>query len=205
MLTASAICQVNYGLPRTNQLDVFNSTWVFGEGVESARGVAAIVVFCRNSSCNSSSCSCDAIVRSGQKTIPFFLLFRAQYRRNLQGWFPKVWFWRMFPQNENPERGCVRMFPRNENRNEGTLFACSPRTKTGTRAHSPRPPFTKPPLLSPGDNSSCAIVRLKGRSKHVSSVGCRGKHCNRTACRFHPSSKHPRHTLRLKIYRGYAP
>ena len=48
-----------------------------------------------------------------------------------KGWFPKGWFWRMFPQNENPERGHIRMFPRNEgtfarspgtkNRNEGTF------------------------------------------------------------------------------------
>ena len=37
-------------------------TWEFGEGVDSARGVAAIVVCCRNSSCNS---SCDAIARNG--------------------------------------------------------------------------------------------------------------------------------------------
>ena len=38
------------------------------------------------------------------------------------------------------------MFPRNENRNEGT-FACSPGTKTGTRAHSPKPPFYENALL----------------------------------------------------------
>ena len=49
--------------------------WEFGEGVDSARGVAAIVLSCRNSSCNS---SCDAIVRSGQQTIPLFLLLRVQ-------------------------------------------------------------------------------------------------------------------------------
>ena len=40
--------------------------------MDSARGVAAIVVFCRNSSCNS---SCDAIVRNGGETIALFLLF----------------------------------------------------------------------------------------------------------------------------------
>ena len=49
--------------------------WVFREGVDSARGVAAIVVFCHNSLCNS---SCDAIVRNGRETIAFFLLFRVQ-------------------------------------------------------------------------------------------------------------------------------
>ena len=57
------------------------------------------------------------------------------YRRNPKGWFPKGWFWwmfprnekpergyvRMFPRNEKPERGYVRMFPQNENRNEGTF------------------------------------------------------------------------------------
>ena len=42
-----------------------------------------------------------------------------------KGWFPKGWFW--------------QMFPRNENRNEGT-FACSPGTKPGTRVRSPIPP-----------------------------------------------------------------
>ena len=40
--------------------------WVFGEGVDSARGVAALVVCRRNSSCNS---SCDAIARNGRRTI----------------------------------------------------------------------------------------------------------------------------------------
>ena len=49
--------------------------WVFGEGADSARGVAAIVVCRRNSSCNS---SCDAIVRNGRRTIALFLLFQVQ-------------------------------------------------------------------------------------------------------------------------------
>ena len=40
----------------------YPSFWEFGEGVDSARGLAAIVVCCRNSSCNS---SCDAIARNG--------------------------------------------------------------------------------------------------------------------------------------------
>ena len=48
---------------------------LFGEGVDSARGVAAIVVCRRNSSCNS---SCDASARNGQRTIALFLLFRVQ-------------------------------------------------------------------------------------------------------------------------------
>ena len=52
------------------------------------------------------------------------------------------------PPERKPERGYIRMFPQNENRNEGT-FACSPRTKTGTRVHSPNPPFHATALLSP--------------------------------------------------------
>ena len=46
-----------------------------------------------------------------------------------KGGFPKGWFWRMFPQNEN--------------RSEGT-FGCSPGTKTGTRVRSHVPPKRKP-------------------------------------------------------------
>ena len=64
--------------------------------------------------------------------------------------FPKGWFWRMFRRAKNRNEGTFEfpMFPRNENRNEGA-FACSPRTKTGTRAHSPKPPFYETALLSP--------------------------------------------------------
>ena len=68
------------------------------------------------------------------------------YRGFAKGWFPKGWFWRMFPRNENRNEGTFtkttlletallspsdpfwfpkgwfrRMFPRNENRNEGTF------------------------------------------------------------------------------------
>ena len=49
--------------------------WEFGEGVDSARGVAAIVVCSSNSSCNS---LCDTIARNGLRTIALFLLFRVQ-------------------------------------------------------------------------------------------------------------------------------
>ena len=45
------------------------------------------------------------------------------------------------------------MFPRNENRKEGT-FACSPGTKTGTRARSPKPPSYETALL--GERQSIA-------------------------------------------------
>ena len=65
-----------------------------------------------------------------------------------KGWFPKGWFW--------------QIFPRNENRNEGT-FGCSAGTKTGTRVRSHVPPerkrdrghvhqnhpFAKPPFYLP--------------------------------------------------------
>ena len=53
----------------------FENLWEFGEGVDSARGVAAIVFCCRNSSCNS---SCNAIARNGRRTIAFLLLYQVQ-------------------------------------------------------------------------------------------------------------------------------
>ena len=65
----------------------------------------------------------------------------------------------MFPRNGNRNQGYIRMFPRNENRNEGT-FACSPGTKTGTRAHSPKPPFYETALLSPLDSSAARRLVL---------------------------------------------
>ena len=52
-----------------------------------------------------------------------------KFHGETKGWFPKGWFW--------------RMFPRNENRNEGT-FGCSPERRTGTRVHSDVPPERKP-------------------------------------------------------------
>ena len=53
------------------------------------------------------------------------------------------------PPERKPElRVQHRDVPRNKNRNEGT-FACSPGTKTGTRAHSPRyPPLSRNTALS---------------------------------------------------------
>ena len=82
------------------------------------------------------------------------------FRRNLKGWFSKRVVLADVPPERKPERGYVRMLPRNENRSEGT-FACSPGTKTGTRAHSPKPPFYETALLSPSDVftlSSCLSV-----------------------------------------------
>ena len=55
------------------------------------------------------------------------------------------------PGTKNRNQGTFRC-SRNETRNEGT-FACSPGTKTGTRAHSPKPPFYETALLSPSDST----------------------------------------------------
>ena len=60
------------------------------------------------------------------------------------------------PPERKPERGYIRMFPWNENRNEAT-FACSPGTKTGTRARSPKPPFYETALLSPSELFLCML------------------------------------------------
>ena len=51
------------------------------------------------------------------------------------------------PPERKPERGYVRMFPRNENPELEGTFACSPGTKTRTRARSPKPPFYKTALF----------------------------------------------------------
>ena len=67
-----------------------------------------------------------------------------------KGWFSKRVVLADVPPERTPERGYIRMFPRNKNRKEGT-FACSPGTKTGTRVHSPKPPFYETALLSPSD------------------------------------------------------
>ena len=64
------------------------------------------------------------------------------------------------PPERKPEQGYVRMFPRDESRNEGT-FACSPGTKTGTRAHSPKPPFYETTLLSLGCPKPQKLAEMK--------------------------------------------
>ena len=74
---------------------------------------------------------------------------RSFSRRNPKGWFPKGWFWRMFPRNENKNEGKFGCSPGTKNRNGGT-FGCSPGTKTGTGVRSPNPPFYETALLSPG-------------------------------------------------------
>ena len=67
------------------------------------------------------------------------------------------------PRNENRNEGTFGRSPGTKNRNEGT-FACSPGTKTGTRVHSPKPPFYETALLSP--------VSLGGQDVHNSSENC---------------------------------
>ena len=52
------------------------------------------------------------------------------------------------------------MFPQNEKRNEGT-FACSPRTKTGTRHIRQNRPFTKPPFCLPRENPRVRKIRVR--------------------------------------------
>ena len=52
-----------------------------------------------------------------------------------KGGFPKGWFWRMFPRNENWNEGTFGSSP---------PIGCSPGTKTGTRARSHVPPERKP-------------------------------------------------------------
>ena len=77
-----------------------------------------------------------------------------------KGWFSKRVVLADVPPERKPERGYIRMFPRNENRNEGT-FACSPGTKTGTRVHSPKPPFYETALLFSQWKNAC-ICTIRG-------------------------------------------
>ena len=77
-------------------------------------------------------------------------LFSANFLGLTKGCFQKGGLADVPPERE-PERGFIRMFPRNEKRNEGT-FACSPGTKTGARARSPKPSFYETALLSPSEN-----------------------------------------------------
>ena len=65
----------------------------------------------------------------------------------------------MFPQNENRNEGTFGCCPWTEDRNEGT-FACSPGTNTGTRAHSPKPPFYETALLSPSEFWTILVTNL---------------------------------------------
>ena len=89
--------------------------------------------------CNGTPLSLTSLPNYSPRILPV--------RRNLKGWFPKGWFW--------------RMFVRNENRNEGT-FRCSlgtKRTRVGSHVPPERKlergyirqnhPFAKPPFYLP--------------------------------------------------------
>ena len=75
-------------------------------------------------------------------------------------WLSKRVVFADVPPERKPERGYIRNDSpeRKPDRNEGT-FGCSPGTKTGTRLHSPKPPFHEIALLSPGDFWSQATKR----------------------------------------------
>ena len=86
-----------------------------------------------------------------------------------KGWFPKGWFWRMFPRNENRNEGTFAKTTLLETAllspndpfwrwqkggfQKGGFGGCSPGTKTGTRVRSPKPPFYETALLSPSEMS----------------------------------------------------
>ena len=96
---------------------------------------------------------------------PDFSIHKTKTDRNGPFW-PKIGGWQKggfqkggladVPPERKPERGYIRMFSQNENRNEG-MFACSPRTKTGTRVHSPKPPFYETALLSHNERKSMLV------------------------------------------------
>ena len=66
-----------------------------------------------------------------------------------KGCFPKEWFWRMCPRNENRNEGTFACFPRNENWHEGT-FACFPGNENRNEgAFAKNHPFANPPFCLP--------------------------------------------------------
>ena len=103
--------------------------------------------------------------------VPFgfhrFKAARAIARGFAKGWFPKGWFWRMFPRNENQNEGTFAKTTLLETAllspsdpfwcwqkggfQKGGFGGCSAGTKTGTRVRSPKPPFYETALLSPSE------------------------------------------------------
>ena len=86
-------------------------------------------------------------------------------------WFPKGWFWQMFPCTKISSKD---IFPCNatlaEERYDFRYF-WTPRT--GTRAHSPKPPFYKTALHFPFDfNEEDQGSASSLREKPLSEVGC---------------------------------
>ena len=75
---------------------------------------------------------------------------RCKNGRSQKGGFQKGGFWRMFPVPPKPERGHKKQNDRTGNRTEATLVQNgNDGIKTGTRTHSPKPPFYKTALLFP--------------------------------------------------------
>ena len=110
---------------------------------------------------------------------------KTSFRGFAKGWFPKGWFWRMFPRNENRNEGTFAKTTLLETAllspsdpfwcrqkggfQKGGFGGCSPGTKTGTRVRSPKPPFCETALLSPSDrlNLDCKWGRFPILSRHV--------------------------------------
>ena len=74
-----------------------------------------------------------------------------------RGWFPKGWFWRMFPGPQNKNEGTKNGTTHLQAWNEGTKNGTTDPKKTGTRARSPKPPFYKNALLFPLGGQLAAI------------------------------------------------
>ena len=89
--------------------------------------------------------------------------FSQNTRGFAKGWFPKGWFWRMFPSTKNRHEGTFGCCPVPKT---GT-FGCSPEPKTGTMAHSPKPPLTKQPFcfLSQNAIGACDTYSMLGREQ----------------------------------------
>ena len=78
---------------------------------------------------------------------PYFFHDVTLFPGRQKGGFPKGWFWRTFPRNENRNEGTFGWSPGTKT-GTGVHSHVPPGTKTGTRAHSPKPPFHETALLS---------------------------------------------------------
>ena len=74
------------------------------------------------------------------------------------------------PQYQATEQGYIRMSPGITKRNKGT-FGCSPVPKSGTRAHSPKPPFYETALLFPLDRGQQCTAILNGGGGTTMQIG----------------------------------
>ena len=93
----------------------------------------------------------------------------AYFRGFAKGWFPKGWFWRMFPRHQTAERGYIRMFPRYPKPERGYIQML-PGIKTGTRHIRQNHPFRNRPSVPPRYfKSSQLMSRL--RRQLLSKVG----------------------------------